>query len=803
MSAARLIARVELRRRWGSFVALSLLVALVAGAVLAGLNGAVRTRSSVDRFRDRVGASDASFQAPGADQAAAMVGRLQRDPHVEAVATRYLVNAWPAEESGTDIAIMSDPSGEYGTAVDRPLVLHGRLPRDDAPDEIMLNELAARLTGLRVGDRVDLESWSSADLDALAGGADGFGGFHGPPLHLAVVGIGRVPEELTGDVRRTSPFALGSRSFLSGHPGIGAWPPAVYVRLRNGTRDLPAVAKGVASAQLQGDQHLDDRGAYRISQTAKDVYLDASQRSVDTAALGLALFALGALFAGAIAVGQALQRQLAASVTPAGTAAALGATRSGTALAATLPVALAGVVGILGGVALTALTSGLVPAGLARRAEVDRGVWLAPGVVLPGAALFGGVLVGGAYLLARRRHARRPAPAPRSSFAARTATRANAPVSVVTGIRLANDRGRSGAISMRSALVGLAVGFAGVVAAGVVVVSLADLGGHPARWGWNWSSSPDYFGDANVADVQRQLAADPRVSAVGTLATASLDLNDVPTTGAAISPVSGDQTFTVTSGRAPVAQNEIALGRQTMSDLRVTTGDDVTASRADGSSVRLRVVGTVLLPATYADNRADVGAVLTPDGLGKAQHDPDTSESMILTYARGQDRAAVEAGLAADHGLAFTIFAEPNAPGTVRSLSDSRSSAVALAAFFAALAAIGLFHALVLSTRRRRPELAVLRALGLRRRSVRSAVRVEALTLTAIGAAIGIPVGIVLGRLAWRAMVGGVAVVSIPRTPWGVIGACALAGALAAVLLAWWPARRSTRRPPSADLRME
>ena len=52
-------------------------------------------------------------------------------------------------------------------------------------------------------------------------------------------------------------------------------------------------------------------------------------------------------------------------------------------------------------------------------------------------------------------------------------------------------------------------------------------------------------------------------------------------------------------------------------------------------------------------------------------------------------------------------------------------------------------------TRRRRRDFAVLRSIGLTRRQVRSTISWQASTLTAVALGLGIPLGIVCGRMAW------------------------------------------------------
>ena len=128
---------------------------------------------------------------------------------------------------------------------------------------------------------------------------------------------------------------------------------------------------------------------------------------------------------------------------------------------------------------------------------------------------------------------------------------------------------------------------------------------------------------------------------------------------------------------------------------------------------------------------------------------------------------------------------------------------LALSAFLAVLAVGAVGHALSIAVRRRRHELAVLRALGLTRRQSRLVIGTQATLLAVIGLAFGIPLGVALGRTLWGAAAGIFPLAYYP--PWA-LGALLLIGPLALVaanLLAAWPARRAARLRTAQILRTE
>jgi ABC-type lipoprotein release transport system permease subunit len=82
----------------------------------------------------------------------------------------------------------------------------------------------------------------------------------------------------------------------------------------------------------------------------------------------------------------------------------------------------------------------------------------------------------------------------------------------------------------------------------------------------------------------------------------------------------------------------------------------------------------------------------------------------------------------------------------VISLARIADVPVLLSGLLALLAVGTLAHMLVSSTRRRRRDLAILKALGFTRSQVQAAVAWQATTITAIALLIGLPAGIAAGR---------------------------------------------------------
>ena len=99
------------------------------------------------------------------------------------------------------------------------------------------------------------------------------------------------------------------------------------------------------------------------------------------------------------------------------------------------------------------------------------------------------------------------------------------------------------------------------------------------------------------------------------------------------------------------------------------------------------------------------------------------------------------------------------------------------------LALLTIGHLLSTSVRRRGRDLAILATIGFTRRQVRATVAWQAATLTVVALLIGIPAGIICGRLAWllfTRQLGIVPVIDVPVPAFAVLIAAAVALALAA-----------------------
>lgn len=783
-----LLTRVEVRRAWRALLGLALVVAVVGTVVLAAAAGARRTASALDRARVATAASDLRVQVDAEDAVVARVATALADS--PAVADLARVRTFVVDGGGGDfdLTLIGDPDGRRGVTMDQPIALTGRIPAPDAPDEVALNEIAAESLGLEVGDRLPLGTFSPDDVRAVME-SDDFQGFNGPELDLRVVGVMRQLEDLQGGDTFAGPQALVGPAFFTEHSDVGGFPEVFSIRLADRSTGGAEVERIVTELAEDADV---------TSVDAEDAYGESIGRAVDVLVGGLVVFTLIGAVAGLVVIGQAVSRQVQTASVDADGLRSLGVTRGARALAVGIPAATAAGVGALVAGAGSILVSPLFPIGLAGEVEADRGLRI-DGWVAVGGTLILILLVLG---LVTWRSWRQPTDAVdrHSPFAVAVGSRLGRRAVPLIGARLALEPGRGRrAVPVRSAVAGIAVGVFGIVGVGVVADSLRTLVDEPPHWGWTWSSSPDM---EDPDRVRAEMPDDDRLAGAAFLDQAYVDLGDAEVTGYAIEPLRGEIGLAVRGGRLPAGPHEVALGHRTSEHLGVGVGDTVRARTAHGGDeATLTVVGEAVFPIN--DNALPgEGALLTPAGLDQVRGS-DGFASLLLEYPADADADRLESELAEAYGLSFSAYSRPSLPGDVSNLDGARGVTLALGAFFAVLAVVGLAHVLALSSRRRRVDFAVLRALGFHRGQVRRAVVVQALVITALGLMVGLPVGLVAGRVSWRLMVSSVGVIDDPTAPWGLLLLALPMVLVVVVAVAAGPAWASARRRPAVTLRAE
>ncbi len=771
--AVGLVARSEVRSRWRALLGLALLIALVGTVALSAFAGARRTASALDRFVDTTQARDARISPPSGDTAEA----LERDLEAESWVSTAAVKSLLAFATGADVLFVSaSPDADFGTTVDRPFVVEGRLPLPGTTNEIAVNEQAAR-EGLSPGDTIEIQTFDPGNFTCAIERTCVLEVPASPTEQLVVTGVYRSITDLVS--KDLSPEAVGPTSFHDEYIGrTGNFGDEVLVRLAEGSQDLRRLAAFV-----------DSRGEGATGLGAGTDFLDYPQDAVDVAGTGLLVFTLVSGLAGCLLLAQAISRYVAAGTEHYRRLRELGLTRRQQAMTTALPVTGSALAGVAVAVVLAAPTSGWYPFGAVADMEPDPGFRFDPVGLGSGAfVLVMTTMVWATWRawratgLDHRRHAARP------SALAHVLARLGADPALIGGARLAFDRRPSdGSSMMRSALLATTVGVIGVVGIGTVLVSLDDLVAAPDEWGWGWDAVATALDPATVEQTAAELPDEDGVAGAAVYRLGDVELDDVVVTGHSLDAVTRI-SHTLVEGDLPDEPDEVALGTITRRELDVDIGDTVTATDLDGDDVDLEVVGTVLLP-TFVDRDPGHGALLGAEAWPQLASRTSPPQ-LVVRFDEGVDRSAVQDRLLQTRSLGFQ---EPTLPFRLENLDRVRGIGPALVAFFAVLTFFGLLHALVTAVRERRAMLAMLRLLGSRRSHIRHAVLWQAAFVAGASLLVGLPIGVGVGRWTWSRLVEDLGVVAAPQvelTTLVLVVPVAFGLAVLAALIPAWVAAR-------------
>lgn len=799
--------RLELRRRWRSLAVLTLLVALSAGVVLSTVAGARRGDSALDRLLEQTLPATLAVLAnePGFDWDA-----VRALPNVAAVAEFPVFT--PTVDGLPPAAIGFPMDAAAMDTVERPVVLEGRLADPARADEAVVSAGFRGSFGLGVGDTVTVRLADPAAVDAAAVGGDIPSVAGTTVIRTRIVGVIRSPwfsdkPGFGGALQPSAALFEQYRANLLGNAEQGY--VNALVRLDGGAADVPAFQADLIALTGRTDISFFDQAA-----AAAKLGRTTSFESGSLLAFGLA-----ALAAAVVLVGQAVARYAAAAVGDLQVLRALGLSRGRALVAATAGPALAGLAGTLLGVGAAVVASGWFPFGTAALVEPAPGPDVDALVLGVGGVAIVLLVVGGAVGAARLAAvAQRITTPPRRSVVAAAAARAGLPVPVLVGVRFALEPGRGrSALPVRPALIGAITGVLGVLAALTFSAGVTEAADNPMRFGQTHAYSlflglgGQDFGPP-IGPVLAAIAADPDVA--GTLDTRDGVIDARGAVGPGTTPVTvfshpGDGSFptVLTAGRMPQRPDEIALATTSADALGVTTGDMISATGKGGSAAgELTVTGIGFLPYGPHNNYDD-GGWLTPAGFDELV-DGFKFHIALVALRPGVDAAAVQDRIArvgaAAIGSPDPLPLEPAEPLTeAAQLRTIELLPVVLGGFLALLAVGAIGHALATAVRRRRHDVAVLRALGMTRWQSRAVVITQATVLAAVGLVVGLPLGLALGRVLWRFVA--------DITPLQYAAPVALLALLLAVpvavlvanALAAWPGRQAARLRIGHVLRAE
>ncbi|MGD0556107.1 MAG: FtsX-like permease family protein [Streptosporangiaceae bacterium] len=285
--------------------------------------------------------------------------------------------------------------------------------------------------------------------------------------------------------------------------------------------------------------------------------------------------------------------------------------------------------------------------------------------------------------------------------------------------------------------------------------------------------------------VPQVAATAPGVTAETTVYQGEFEVRGLLQTLTAVSTqdLSSTLILRMTSGTpAALDSGKLLIASTTASNDHLSVGDTVPVRFAKTGPATLRIGGI------YQAN-ALIGSYLVSDAVFQAHYYARHTPSAVLLTTTGSE-AAVQHALAAYPNVQVQTRAQFE-QAQASSVNQLLGLVYALLALAVLIALIGIINTLMLSVIERTREIGLLRAVGMRRRQVRTMVRSEAVILAVFGAIIGIVIGTLMGL----ALVAALRQQGITDTvvPVSNLVIFLVLAALLGLVAAGWPARRAAR----------
>ncbi len=855
MSVVWFRARAELRSRWRMLIALAIVVGIGGGASIAALAGAQRTDTAVPEFLSYALADDGGFlfgnvlsppPVPGPADSLALAPAERKIVDLPQVAAYFRAPYLflTPDRSGANpnfnadqLNVIGDADPDLYRSIDRPLLLSGRLPEPHRPFEVAVNELAATARHLHVGSTLRLYAYSYAQVTSGALNSSSSATPikpAGPSYQVHVTGIVRFPQDVNAVVPLidrqgvsyesqrnlyTTPAFLQqlARGFgvpVSQVPDINL----VAVRLHHGGADWKAftheVSKASESAITVGSPGNVEGMRQAAASAERGIHLDVAALIV----FGLLVALVTILF-----VGQALGRQVQSQAGDYHVLRTLGADRGEVAAVVLLLAALVGFAGAAVAVAVAFAASPIMPVGLARQAEIHTGfdanvTYFALGFVILVALVTLSALVPALRVSRHAKASEVDEPRRHAGWSSGLLGRATSPV-VSIGMRFGLESRTGTATSTASGLVTAVVAVATLAAVLSFGASLNHLISSPPAQGWNWDVLVGNPNDQSDHEAQEAalLSRNPNVggySAITIVAgasqgTAVIDKHVIDFL-IGLDPFRGNVHPTLLAGHEPRRPDQIVLASDTMQTLHRHIGQDVHVPTPAGL-LTLHVVGQMVAPSVgdlFTNGMGDGAWVYGPaiHAQQASQQQPQNGlpqSSFNLFLVRYADGVSPSAGLASLQRQFGHDILRHVPPEDVINLQNVDRLPFVLTALVVVLGVATVGNALVVSIRRRRRDLAVLKTVGFVRRQVMGVVAWQATSIGLAALVIGLPVGAAVGRWAWSTVATEIGSASPPVVPWLALTVLVPAVLVVVNLIAGMPAWSAARVAPAQVLRSE
>ncbi len=823
--------RTTFALRRGGYLSVVLLVGLVGGVAMAAIAAGRRTQSSYPAYLASTNPSN--FGAVTAvinpligstlGYNPTILRTIEHLPHVTRVGSASGLDVIPVGPDDAPLEVQTFPPAAgnglgsdngYGFDQDRLTVVHGHLPDPRRVDQVAVLTAVAKVAHIHVGQHIRMGVYTNAQTN------------------LPAFGTAKVAPYRTIDVTVTA-LVLQAQNLVAddvdNSVSLAFFTPAFTRQFlaccSNYTISGVQVAAGANLAAVD-DELQGVLPANFPAPIAVTTVVAKAERAIKPESVALGVFGLIAAAAALLIAAQVIGRQTHLASDDIRTLQALGADPA--------TVTMDGLIGMVGAVVSGAALAMAVAVALSPLAPIGpvRAVDPTPGVSFDWTVLGFGfvVLVVGLSAIAvlfayrsvpRSADDRRRRPATRRSGAANAAASLGLSAPAVTGMRFALEPGVGrNAVPVRSAIVGAALAVIVVVATVTFSASLNTLVTHPRLYGWNWDAILSAGGGSGNIPAARATQLLDRDKAVQSWSGAyaydlSFDGQTVPVLGerpgAAVQPP-------VLSGHGLTGSGQVVVGAITLAQLHKHIGDTVTERFAGTTPTRLTIVGEDTMPTIGAGGgpHLEMGTgALVPYTLIPAPDrdpfdDPVTGpQEIFVDFRPGVDRRSADSSLnhiavQLSNTYNFGVFTGPPLrPAEIINYRTMGTTPAVLGSALAAGAVVALGLTLVASVRRRRRDLALLKTLGSTRRQLASVVAWQSTIAVFIGTVIGVPLGIVAGRLLWSAFADEIHVVPTPTVPAVLIVLIALGALVLANVVAAAPGRIAARTPTALLLRAE
>jgi hypothetical protein len=816
--------RTTFGQRRAGYLAIIVVVALVGGLSMASVAAARRTQSAFPRL---LAASNPSNLA--VDPGRYTVQGLNAIAHLPLVAstkTYVAIGALRAQSNG--FANLMDPFNQKVELVgsldglyfnqDRLSIVRGRAANLEHIDEAIVSQQMAREFKLHVNQRLTLNLYSVAQQND-----QNFNPTTDAPLRrerIRITGIGVFTDEVVQDDVDRIDRILVTPAFTRQALDCCATYMWTGLKLRHGNADVAKVQREFINLLPPGSPEY-----FRVTSVVEA----QGERAVRPESLAVGLFGIIAALALLVLTSQTIRRQIYSYHYERSVLRALGADPIVSTIDSSFGALVAIIVGSLLAAGTAIALSPIAPLGPIHRLEVNPGIsfdWMVLGLGMAAMVLtLGGVTAFIALQQSPQRLSGRNQRGAVASGVVSAAVGSGLPVSAVTGIRFALEPGSGrNPVPVRSSIVSTALALLVLVGALTFGASLKSLVSNPTLYGWNWDKMLEAgsgYGEIPPSSAARLLNNDHFVAAWSSIYFDGMEIDGQNVPVIAMQP-HADPAPPILSGHGLSSNGQIVLGANTLAALHKNVGDLVYV-RSSGERQVMRIVGTATLPTIGIGHGVHPslgdGAIVPigslPHGFlskslrGHGGHGTLGPNAILVRFRSGADEAAatirlnqIATTLSQLSSLGVSTYSVQR-PAEIVNYRAMGTAPAILGGGLAGAAALALALTLATSVRHRARDLAILKSLGFTRRQMAMTVLWQSTVSVVMGTLIGVPLGIVAGRILWTEFAKELHVVPQSVVPVPTIALVVVLAVILANLVAAGPGRRAANTPVALVLRGE